>query len=347
MLFDRQYEIFKGIQTFFNGLVPDDNNKEFIVDKKTNKKKERIDKQAMYYMIAGNLPWYGGQKQIFENFLINNKNVLPYIPMSDEEYLKYDMHNNYYRGKYEYNKKIYESFNELKKENNLEENNSYEYKKDITKKDKYRCKYCNEYEEFTGYYLTPLLSRQQELIKHVFEKHPKEDLPRFGYFEYLIFDRFTQPIWSPGQITEKDKAGDPMTNGVSLINEYLKNNNVLILKSKTGTGKSVITPGLLLDCGFNQTKEYEYEDIKENKSEDYHDKMKNNKNILVIQESDDNEYTCPLCDKIKDVSKKQLKNHLKIKHKNMELLFDYNKQIVCTQPRQLNAEVLVVMLKNY
>lgn len=380
MLFEQQNTLFGIIQVKYHLTTLTDDNKEFIVDKKTNKKKDRIDKHAMYYIIANDLKWYFDQKNNFEKWLIDNKNVLPYNPMSDETYEKYDMHDNYYRGKYEYNKKIYESFNELKKENNLKEVNSYEYKKDITKEDKYRCKYCDDYEEFTGYNLTPKLARQQELIKHVFEKHPKEDLPRFGYFEYLIFDRFTQPIWSKSAALE--------------INEYLKNNNVLILKSGTGTGKSVITPGLLLDCGFNKPNEeykinctdiisvyytyyayykayyeayYEYDygpiidpnycvicddrfdDLKTHLNE-YHKQvlcntydltfykyiMENVYDTQIIEALD--EYKCPFCDKIKDVTRKELREHLKKKHIDKEYKFVYNKQIVCTQPRQLNAE---------
>jgi len=361
MLFDQQNKLFGRIQS------------KYSLSKLIDNKKDRIDKYEMYKLIASDLKWYSEQKEKFETFLIKNKNNLPYNPMPDGTYEQYDMHDNYYRGKYEYNKKIYESFNELKEENKLKEVNSYKYKKDIEIIDKYRCKYCNKYEETNSY---KKLVRQQKLIEHVLKKHPKEDLPRFGYFEYLIFDRFTQPIWS--------KSFE--------INEYFKKNNILILKSGTGTGKSVITPGLLLDCGFNQKLEkYNFPQCTDNIISIYHLYYKAyyesyygpipdlNYCVMCVHYFNDvnelrehlltlhqevlcntydltfykhimetvcetqiilavDEYKCPFCDKIKDVTRKELREHLKKKHIDKKYKFEYNKQIVCTQPRQLNAE---------
>jgi pre-mRNA-splicing factor ATP-dependent RNA helicase DHX38/PRP16 len=86
---------------------------------------------------------------------------------------------------------------------------------------------------------------------------------KYDYMDYLIDKQFTLPMWNPVSIDKNSEFVKNLNilnserkyiNAVKLITEYLKNNDILILKSKTGSGKSVIIPQLLVNSNLNNNK---------------------------------------------------------------------------------------------
>jgi len=91
------------------------------------------------------------------------------------------------------------------------------------------------------------------------------------YVDYLIYKRFTLPMWNPESINLNDaifqkyniyagnnylNTGYNFSNAVTTIVNYFENtnNDILILKAKTGTGKSVIVPPLLVEAGLTDNR---------------------------------------------------------------------------------------------
>lgn len=84
------------------------------------------------------------------------------------------------------------------------------------------------------------------------------------YLDWLLYRKFTLPMWWPSAVANISKRFYNQYNtkkeyatATSLIVDYFNNKNnynLLILKAQTGTGKSVIVPGLLLEAGYGREK---------------------------------------------------------------------------------------------